>query len=204
VDVETVAGRAGELNQRLLDLVDRPDPRLRAVATTLLIKAVDLPGEEAALMESMVASDGAAVIIDPDAADRSRRHLQERLAARLEQLAALHGEVIVVRVMRDHLTAQIERWATRAVDDAENRRRAERFLAWAERPEQLRAAQRRGLFVGMDASEFRRLAHSGVAAPVTPETALGVWVQVDEWLTEVREQLGDLVLASWENAAGTS
>ena len=56
----------------------------------------------------------------------------------------------------------------------------------------------------MDAREFRRLAQSGVAAPVTPEAALGVWVQVDGWLTEVREQLGDSVLASWENAAGTS
>jgi hypothetical protein len=56
----------------------------------------------------------------------------------------------------------------------------------------------------MDASEFRRLAQTGVATPVTPETALGVWVQVDQWLTEVEEQLGDPVLASWEDASGNS
>jgi hypothetical protein len=198
----SISGRAGELNGRLLDLVDRPGPQLRAVATTLLIKALDIPAEESVLMEDMVASDDAAVMIDPGAAAAARQHLRGRLAARLEDLAGSHGEPNMVRVMRDHLTTQIERWATRAVDDADNRRRAERFLAWAERPGQLEAAQRRGLFAGMDAAELRRMADTRVRGPVTPETALSVWVQVDEWIAAADEALSDSVLARWEQAAG--
>jgi hypothetical protein len=200
--METVAGRPGELSERLLELVDWPEPQLRAVATTLLIKAIDIPGEEMALMESMVASDPAAVMIDPAAAERAGEYLRSRLAGRLGQLAAEHGESNLTRAMRDHLTAQIERWATRAVDDADNRRRAERFLAWADRPGQLEAAQRRGLFIGMDVDEFRRLAETRVRGPVTAETALGVWAQVDEWLTVALDRLGDPVLAYWEQAQG--
>jgi hypothetical protein len=199
--MEQVTGRAGELRDRLLDLIDQPGPQLRAVATTLLIKALEVPGEEMALIECMVGSDGAAVMIDPGAAAEAARHLRSRLASRLEELAAGYGESQVVRVMRDHLLAQIEVWATRAVDDVDSRRRAERFLAWAERPGQLEAAQRRGLFVGMDAGEFRRLADRHVGGPVTPETALAVWVEVDEWLCLVQDRLGDPVLASWETAA---
>ena len=200
--MEKVAGRPGELIERLLTLVDWPEPHLRAVATTLLIKALDIPGEEMALMESMVASDAAAVLIDPAAAARAGRHLRCRLAARLEELAAGHGESEVTRALRDHLAAQIERWGTRAVDDADNRRRPERFLAWAERPGQLEAAQRRGLFMGMDADELRRLADGMGRRPVTPESAVGVWAQVDEWLAVAHERVGDEVLALWENAAG--
>jgi hypothetical protein len=202
--MDSVTGRPGELNERLLDLVDRPEPQLRAVATTLLIKALDLPGEEEmSLMESMVASDDAAVMIDPAAAARARTDLRQRLSGRLEELAVDYGESRVVQVMRDHLTAQVERWGTRAVDDADNRRRAERFLAWAERPGQLEAAQQRGLFAGMSAGEFRRLADTRVRGPVTPETAVNVWAQVDEWLTAVRDYLGDAILAAWDAAAGS-
>ena len=196
-----VTGREGELSERLVDLVDRPEPQMRAVATTVLIKALDMPEEELALMESMVASDSAAVMIDAAAAVRARDHLRHRLITRMGELAADYGEVQVVRVMRDHLAAQIERWGTRAVDDADNRRRAERFLAWAERPGQLRAAQRRGLFAGMDVTEFRRLADTRVRGPVTPETAVNVWAQVDEWLTAMNERLGDPVLTAWDAAA---
>jgi hypothetical protein len=199
--MEKVTGSQGELIERLLDVVDRPQPQLRAVATTLLIKAVDIPDEETSLMESMVASDEAAVMIDPIAAATTREHLRGRLASRLRELAADHGESPVVRVMRDHLTAQIERWGTRAVDDADNRRRAERFLAWAERPGQLEAAQRRGLFAGLDEGEFRRLADTRIKGPVTPETALQVWTQLDEWITAVEIGLGDGVLAAWDSAA---
>jgi hypothetical protein len=199
--MEQVTGQAGELRDRLLDLVDQPGPQLRAVATTLLIKALDVPGEEMALIEYMVGSDGAAVMIDPVAAAQAARHLRSWLSLRLEELATGYGESHVVRVLRDHLTAQIEIWATRAVDDADSRRRGERFLAWAERPGQLEAAQRRGLFVGMDAGEFRRLAERHVGGPVTPETALAVWVEVDEWLHLVQRRLGDAVLASWETVA---
>jgi hypothetical protein len=108
----------------------------------------------------------------------------------------------VTRTLRDHVAAQLDRWASRAVDDADNRRRAERFLAWAERPGQLEAAQRRGLFIGMDADDFRRLADTRVREPVTPEAAVRVWTQVDEWQGAARERLGDAVLASWETAAG--
>ena len=144
-------GRPGELTDRLLDLLDRPGPQLRAVATTLLIKALDMPGEERELMEAMVASDDAAAMIDPVAAAAAGVRLRHGLAARLSVLACEYGEAPVVRTMRDHLLSQVQKWATRAVDDADNRRRAERFLAWAERPGQLEAAQRRGLFAGMDA-----------------------------------------------------
>jgi hypothetical protein len=200
--MDQVTGHAGELSQRLVDLIDRPEPQLRAVATTLLIKALDMPGEELPLMELMVASDDAAVMIDAAAAAQARDQLRRRLSARLEELAAEYGESQVVRVMRDHLTAQIERWGTRAVDDADNRRRAERFLAWAEHPGQLHAAQRRGLFAGMDVTEFRRLADTRLRGPVTPETAVNVWAQVDDWLTAVNDRLGDPVLAAWE-AAGS-
>jgi hypothetical protein len=201
--MDEVTGRPGELNQRLLDVVDQPGPRLRAVATTLLIKALDRPGDEGTLMEAMVASDAAAAMLDPRAAAASALHLRSRLAAGLDELAAEHGELIVVRSMRNHLAAQVDRWAARAVDDADNRRRAERLLAWAERPGQLAAAQRRGLFAGMDADELRRLADNQVRSPVTPETALEVWTQVHDWLAQVESQLGDAVLAAWAAAGGT-
>ena len=197
----SITGRTGELSERLLDMVDRPAPQLRAVATTLLIKALDVPSEEGTLMEAMVASDDAAAMIDPAAAAEAGLRLRRRLASRLDELSAEHGEAATIRVMRDYLTAQIERWASRAVDDADNRRRAERFLAWAERPEELQAAQRRGLFAGMDAAELRRLADARMRGPVTAETALGLWAQVDGWLTLVHECLGDSVLASWRAAA---
>lgn len=200
--MEFPAGTDGELCDRLLDLVDDPAPQLRAVATTLLIKAVDDPDRDAALIEAMVGSDTAAALIDPAAADRAAHQLRHGLGARLRALADEHGEVTVARAMRDHLTAQIGRWAARAVDDADNRRRAERFLAWAERPDALRAAQARGLFAGMDAEDMRRLADTRVAAPVTPETALALWSRIDAWQARVADRLGDPVLAAWERRRG--
>jgi hypothetical protein len=199
--MEGITGRAGELCERLVNLVNRPDAQLRAVATTLLIKALDVPGEELTLIEAMVASDQAAFMIDPSAAGAAGLALRHGLGFRLDELSLQYGEVAVVRTMRDHLTAQIERWASRAVDDADSRRRVERFLAWAERPGQLEAAQRRGLFLGLDSEEFRRLAGTQVAGPVTPETALGVWTQFDRWVATVEERLGDPVLAAWVAAA---
>jgi hypothetical protein len=200
--MDGITGAAGELSERLVDVVDRPGPQLRAVATTLLIKALDLPDEEGNLMEAMVASDDAAAMIDPAAAAASGLHLHDRLISRLDELAAEHGEATVVRAMRDYLTTQIRRWASRAVDDADNRRRAERFLAWAERPGQLEAAQKRGLFAGMDAAELRRLADTRVRGPVTPETALGLWTQVDEWLALTEASVGEAVVAEWHVASG--
>lgn len=200
--MEEITGRSGELWGRLLDLVDWRGPQLRAVVTTLLIKALDIPSEEPALMEAMVSSDGAGVLIDPAAAAEAAGYLRSRLSLRLAELSAEHGEANLVRVMRDHLTGQVQRWATSGVDDADNRRRAERLLAWAERPGQLEAAQRRGLFVGMDADELRRLADSRRHGPVTPETALEVWAQADEWMGAVEEGLGDAVLAAWAAAGG--
>jgi hypothetical protein len=200
--MEVLTGRDGELNERLVDLVDGPRPQLRAVTTTLLIKALDTGGDEAALIESMVASDGAAYIIDSAAAERSSAFLRRSLAMHLGELAAQNEESNVVRVMRDHLIAQIERWASRAVDDADNRRRAERFLAWADRPGQLEAAQRRGLFMGMDASDFQRLADTRLKTPVTPETALDVWSQVEAWKREMDAGVGDAVLEQWRSLHG--
>jgi hypothetical protein len=116
-------------------------------------------------------------------------------------LAAAHGEDVTVRAMRDHLLAQVDRWATRAVDDAANRRRAERFLAWAERPDQLEAAQRRGMFAGMDTEEVRRLADDRVRRPVTPELAVELWEQVESWKALVDGRLGDRALDTWRTAA---
>jgi len=195
------SGAAGELCERLLDAVDDPAPQLRAVATTLLIKAVDDPGRESELIEAMVGSDRAAVMIDPEAAADAGLRLRRGLGDRLRSLARDHGEATVVRAMRDHLSTQIRRWAARAVDDADNRRRAERLLAWAERPEQLRAAQRRGLFAGMDAEDLKRLADTQVRAPVTPETALQLWSLIDSWLARLEQQLGDPALDAWQRAA---
>jgi hypothetical protein len=197
-----ITGSPGELNERLLDLVDQPEPRLRAVATTLLIKAVDIPNEEGALMELMVASDGAAVMIDEAAATRARRELRQRLDVRLRQLSLEYGEVAVIRAMRDYLKSQVERWATRAVDDADGRQRAERFLAWAERPGQLEAAQQRGLFTGMDVDDLRRLADTHVRGPVEPETAVAIWAQAERWFAAAGESLSDAVLTEWELARG--
>jgi hypothetical protein len=72
-------GAPGALIAGLLDVVDAPSPQLRAVATTLLIKAVEVPGEEQGpLFEDVVASDPAGVMIAA-AADRARRRLRERL-----------------------------------------------------------------------------------------------------------------------------
>jgi hypothetical protein len=200
--MDGITGSAGQLSERLLDVVDQPGPQLRAVATTLLIKALDLPSEEGTLMEAMVASDDAAAMIDPAAAAAAAHQLHDRLLSRLVELAAEHGEAAVVRTMRDYLTTQIGRWASRAVDDADNRRRAERFLAWAERPGQLEAAQKRGLFAGMDAAELRRLADTRVRGPVTPETALEVWTQVDQWHALVEDSVGEAVVAEWQAASG--
>lgn len=195
--MEGITGGAGELNERLVDLLDRPGPHLRAVATTLLIRALDLPGEETELMEAMVSSDDAAAMIDPASAAAAGVHLRHRLISRLGELADRYGEETVVRAMRDHLLGQLQRWAGLAVDDAENRRRAERFLAWAERPGELEAAQRRGLFAGMSADDFRRLAEQRVGAPVSAETAVTVWAQVEEWSAQAECEIGEAVLAEW-------
>jgi hypothetical protein len=153
-------------------------------------------------MEAMVASDAAAAMIDPVASAVAGAHLRRRLGGRLEKLAVEHGEPVLVAAMRDYVVAQVGRWASRAVDDADNRRRAERFLAWADRPGQLEAAQRRGLFAGMDTAELRRLADTRVRGPVTPETALGLWSEVDGWLAVVEDHIGGAVLDAWRMAAG--
>jgi hypothetical protein len=197
--VTELTGSAGELCGRLLDVVDHPGPQLRAVVTTLLIKALDVPDQEGRLFEALVASDDAAAMIDPAAAAGEHLELRHRLAARLGELAAVQGEAATVRTLRDHLVDLVHRWAARAVDDVDNRRRAERFLAWAERPDQLRAAQRRGLFAGMDVEELRRLAADRVAGPVTPETALELWAQVDRWEAVVDESIGDTAIAAWSD-----
>ncbi len=196
-----ITGAPGELAGRLLDALDDAGPQLRAVVTTLLIKAVDVPDDEADLMELMVASDDAGAIIDPVAAAGAALALRDRLAVRLGVLGATHGEAEVVVAMRDYLAAQVRRWAGRAVDDADNRRRAERFLSWAEHPEQLAAAQRRGLFAGMDADDLRAMAATQLRRPVSPETALSIWSEVDTWLGRLDGHVGDPVVGVWRAAA---
>lgn len=199
-----IDGVPGELIGRLIDVVDAPDAQLRAFATTLLIRALELPLGPGSLLDAMIGSDRAAALIDAEDAAAARVRLREGLATALDDLAAAHGEEAVVRVMRDHLVTQVRAWAGRAVDDVDNRRRVERFLAWADRPEQLRAAQRRGLFAGMDAGDLRRMAENQTKAPVTPESALGVWAEVERWLSLVEDTVGDGVLAAWQQAGGTA
>jgi hypothetical protein len=196
-----VTGAPGELVERLVDLVESPGPHLRAVVTTLLIKALDSPQDELPLMEAMVASDDAAAMIDPAAAAEAAVELRRGLLGRLREMAAGYGEATLVETLRDHLSGQVERWAARAVDDAEGRRRAERFLAWAERPGQLEAAQRRGIFAGMDADDFRRLARSQAAAPESPEAALRIWTSVEEWRRTAGGLVGPEVIEEWRTAA---
>ncbi|MBO0693474.1 MAG: hypothetical protein J2P58_11300 [Acidimicrobiaceae bacterium] len=193
--MEDVAGLPGELIGRLIDTLEGPGPQLRAFATTLLIRALELPLGPGSLVDAVIGSDRAAALIDPEEAVRARARLREGLAES-------HGEENVVRVMRDHLVTQVQAWAGRAVDDVDNRRRAERFLAWAERPDQLRAAQRRGLFAGMDEGDLRRLAENQVRGPVTPESAVNLWSEVERWLGLVEASLGDPVLAAWRQAGG--
>jgi hypothetical protein len=200
--MEAATGRPGELVERVLEAVDDPAPQLRAVATTLLIKALDVADDERILIDDMVASDLAAAMIDPVAAAEAGLRLRDGLVGHLRRAVIANGEGAVARVMRDYLVTHMQRWASRAVDDVDNRRRAERFLAWAERPEQLRAAQQRGLFAGMDAEELRRLADRRIRAPVTPETALDLWSQVDRWLSALDDRLSDEVIRQWERAAG--
>lgn len=201
--MDDVAGLPGELIGRLIDTLDAPAPQLRAFATTLLIRALELPLGPGSLVDDLIGSDRAAALIDRAEAARARARLREGLATALDELAAEHGEANVVRVMRDHLVTQVRAWAGRAVDDVDNRRRAERFLAWAERPDQLRAAQRRGLFAGMDEGDLRRLAENQVRAPVTPETAVGLWAEVEQWLELIDATLGDAVIETWQRAGGT-
>jgi hypothetical protein len=188
-----LTGTRGELLDRLLDVLDAPGPQLRAVVTTLIVIAIEPPDATGPLLEAMVASDDAAAMIDPAAAAESAL----RLRTALEREAAGWDEPSVVRVLRDHVLAQVDRWASRSVDDADTRRRAEKFLAWADRPDQLARAQQRGLFAGMQADELRRLAARQAASPVSPETALQVWAEVHRWNATVTELVGDDVLAEW-------
>ncbi|HET9072631.1 MAG TPA: hypothetical protein VFN60_12015 [Acidimicrobiales bacterium] len=192
-----VTGAPGELLDRLLDALDAPGPQLRAVVTTLLAVALDPPGGARPLLDDMVASDDAAAMIDPPAAAEAAIRLRRGLRDALDLAVDGRDEATVVRTLRDHLLTQVDRWAARSVDDADTRRRAERFLAWAERPEQLEWAQRRGLFAGMDAEDLRRLAARQAAQPVSPETALQVWSEVDRWVATAEEAVGDAVVAEW-------
>ncbi|HTW97961.1 MAG TPA: hypothetical protein VMD59_04250 [Acidimicrobiales bacterium] len=193
-----VTGSAGELLDRLLDLLDVPGPQLRAVVTTLLVTGLDPPGGAGPLLDAMVASDDAAAMIDPGAAAEAALRLRAGLRSVLDAAAAGQDESSVVRTLRDYLLGQVERWATRSVDDADTRRRAERFLAWAERPELLAAAQSRGLFVGMDADELRVLAARQASTPVSAETALQLWSEAERWRSSVEASLGDEVLEAWQ------
>jgi hypothetical protein len=118
----------------------------------------------------------------------------------LHELAVEHGERVLVTAWRDHLVLQMERWAVRAVDDADNRRRAERFLLFADNPAALAAAKRRGFLLGMSAEDLRALAQSRSEAPVSPEIATELWAERDAWLQRVEHLLGDHELDEWDSA----
>ena len=99
-----------------------------------------------------------------------------------------------MRVLRDYLLERMERWAERTVDDADNRRRAERLLVLADQPQLLAAAQRRGFMMGLSADDVRTLARERVAAPVTPETVTALWGQLERWRERTHELLGDEIV----------
>jgi len=183
----------GALIDRLLEVADDPAPQLRAVVTTLLIKALDDPAE-GEMIRLMVSSDAAGAILDPSGATEAKAHLDRLLGVALERRAEQTGEAHLVRVLRDYLLERMESWAERTVDDADNRRRAERLLVLADQPQLLAAAQRRGFMMGMSADDVRALARDRVGAPVTPETVTELWTQLERWRERADELLGDDVI----------
>lgn len=199
--VGEVSGDDGELLERLLDAVDAPGPQLRAVATTLLIRAV-AAGDGSALLEDLVASDDAGAMMDPAEAAAAGLRLRSGLEAAVAAWSAEAGEAAAVAALYEHLGTQARRWAARAVDDADTRRRAERLLAWAERPGQLEAAQRRGLFAGMGPEDLRRMAARQAATPATPEVAVALWAAVEAWLAALDDAVGPAVVEAWRSARG--
>lgn len=185
------------LIDRLLDVADDPAPQIRAVVSTLLVKALDDPAE-GEMIRLMVSSDAAGAILDPGAAADAKAQLDRLLRAALRRRAAETGEAHLVRVLRDYLHERMDRWAERTVDDADNRRRAERLLVLADQPKLLAAAQRRGFMMGMSADDVRALARDRVAAPVTPETVTELWSQLERWRERVDALLGDDAIARWQ------
>ena len=183
----------GPLIDRLLEVADDPAPQLRAVVTTLLIKALDDPAE-GEMIRLMVSSDAAGAILDPSGATEAKAHLDRLLGIALERRAEQTGEAHLVRVLRDYLLERMESWAERTVDDSDNRRRAERLLVLADQPQLLAAAQRRGFMMGMSADDVRALARDRVGAPVTPETVTELWTQLERWRERADELLGDDVI----------
>ena len=181
------------LIDRLLAVADDPAPQIRAVVTTLLIKALDDP-DEGEMIRLMVSSDAAGAILDAGAAADARRQLDGLLRAALDRAAAANGEAHLVRVLRDYLLERMERWAERTVDDADNRRRAERLLVLADQPELLAAAQRRGFMMGLTADDVRALARERVGAPVTAETVTQLWAQLERWRERAHDLLGDEIV----------
>jgi hypothetical protein len=181
------------LIDRLLEVADDPAPQLRAVVTTLLIKALDDPAE-GEMIRLMVSSDAAGAILDPSGATEAKQHLDRLLRAALDRRAEQTGEAHLVRVLRDYLFERMESWAERTVDDAVNRRRAERLLVLADQPLLLAAAQRRGFMMGMSADDVRALARDRVGAPVTPETVTELWTQLERWRERTVELVGDDVI----------
>jgi hypothetical protein len=146
------------------------------------------------MIRLMVGSDAAGALLDPGGAATSRAELDRLLRAALERQAAANGEAHVVRVLRDYLFEHMERWAARAVDDADNRRRAERLLVLADQPQLLAAAQRRGFMMGLSADDVRTLARDRVGAPVTPETVTALWGQLEHWRERAHELLADEIV----------
>jgi hypothetical protein len=143
----------------------------------------------------MVGSDGAQAIVDPRAAATAKADLDRLLRTALERIAGSMGEAELVRVLRDYLVERMDEWAERTVDDADNKRRAERLLVLADQPQLLAAAQRRGFLMGMSADDVRSLARDRVGAPVTPETVTELWTQLERWRERTATLLADDVIA---------
>jgi hypothetical protein len=198
--VAVIDGGAGQLVDRLLDVADDPAPQIRAVVTTLLIKALDDPAD-GDMLSAMVRSDRAEAILDPEGAATAAQTLRRLLHDAVARACAPRGEPEGVTVLRDYLRERMTAWAERAVDDADNRKRAEKLLVLADQPELLASAQRRGFFAGMSADDVRSLARDRLQGPVMPETATALWGQLETWRQRVDHLLGDDVILAWELAA---
>ena len=54
----------------------------------------------------------------------------------------------------------------------------------------------------MSADDLRQMAQSQAEAPVSAETATGLWAQAESWKARAESAVGDDVIAIWEFRRG--